>query len=107
MHSSLTIAALALASACSSQLSLDGRPCPCAPGKACVVAENTCITYEREASGSAAPRCERDVAECPIPEEYIVQSFESAADVKRHLVGRWLWCGAERFDEVGIEFAED
>jgi hypothetical protein len=95
--------------ACTSEIPLEDRQCPCAPGNACRVADNTCVPFEAEAPGNAPLRCARDVAECPVEEQYIVQSFESGADLSRQLVGRWLWCGETSLDPnaVGIEFAAD
>ncbi len=101
---------LAIASAaCTSEVPLEDRQCPCAPGNACRVVDNTCVPFEAEAPSNAPFRCARDVAECPIDEQYIVQSFESGADLSSHLVGRWLWCGEGGHDPtaVGIEFAAD
>lgn len=109
MNPSILRVIAVLAAACTSVLPVDDRACPCAPGNACQVSDNICVPYQREATGSSAFRCQRDVPECTVPEEFVVDTFKSSEDLSRYLVGRWLWCGTDGPEPtaMGIELTDD
>lgn len=94
---------------CAAPVSLDGRPCPCAAGYACRLADSTCVAAPYPERSDAPPRCTRRAPECSLPAGYQVDRFDSA-QLGSFLIGRWLMCGdglAERFgaDFMGVEFA--